>query len=139
MGVKSSVKDVADGHAINFLIPRGLARQATPGAMAQLEADKVKQEALAKVREDLLLKNLKKIKDVKVEIAEKANDNGHLFAAIHEKEIAERLREASGIDVDPAFIKIDEPIKSVGEHSARVVVKDKETTFKIQVLDKKSK
>ncbi len=134
LGVKADIKKVADGYAVNFLIPKGLVKQATEAAVAELEALKTKEAALEKVREDLLVKNLKKIKDTVIEITEKANDKGHLFAAIHEGEIALKLKESSGIDVGASYIKVSEPIKTVGEHEVKVAVKDKEVSFKIKVI-----
>lgn len=133
LGVKADIKNVSDGYAVNFLIPRGLVKQATKAAVAELETLKIKEAALEKVREDLLVKNLKKIKDMVIEVSEKANDKGHLFAAIHESEIALKLKESSGIDVGASYIKTSEPIKTVGEHEVRVMVKDKEASFKIKV------
>ena len=133
VGVKSDIKDVSDGYAVNFLIPRSLARQSTPGVEKAVKIEREKAVALARVREDLLEKSLKKIKGVKILITERANDKGHLFAAVHEKEVADKLKESSGIEVDPVFIKLGEPIKTVGEHDVKISVKDKEVIFKVEV------
>ena len=138
LGKKLDVKDVSDGHALNMLIPRGLVKTATPSAMKQLEAEKQKIAGERKVQEDLLIKNIKDLEGVRIELTEKANDKGHLFAGIHREEIAKRIKEATHLDIIADCIDIKEPIKEVGEFNINVSVQDKKATFKliVQALSK---
>ena len=76
VGKKYEVKNVADGHALNFLIPRGLAVAATVGALKKLEIAKTMVAVEKKVQEDLLLKNLKSLDGARIEIVEKLSING---------------------------------------------------------------
>ena len=76
IGLKHTVKDVADGYAHNFLIPRGLAENATKDKLEKLEALKLKIDVERKVQSDLLAKNLKALKIAKIEISAEAHDKG---------------------------------------------------------------
>ena len=82
IGRKYDVKDVADGYALNLLIPRELAAIASPQAMKRVEQMKEKEGAEKKIQADLLLKNLETIKGLTLNLKEKANDKGHLFAGV---------------------------------------------------------
>src|SRR3989344_4889508 len=73
----------------NFLVPKKLAIIATPKAVAKLEMKKKEIAIEREVQESLLLKNLEEIKGKSIIIKGKANDKGHLFSAIHKKEILE--------------------------------------------------
>ncbi|MDO8590577.1 MAG: 50S ribosomal protein L9 [bacterium] len=133
IGKKYDIKNVSDGHALNLLIPKGLAEVATPSALKKVEKLKVEDSAHKKVQEDLLLMNLKAIEGVTLEISEKANDKGHLFAGVHKKEIIEHMKTDKHIDLLPDFIVLDKPIKEVGEHDVEIRVKDKSVKLKLVI------
>jgi large subunit ribosomal protein L9 len=120
IGKRFDVKNVADGHALNFLIPRGLAQVATPQAVAKIDAEKQKVMAEEKIQEELLAKNLDTIKGLKLTLKEKANEKGHLFAGVTKEILVTEILKATRLNLDPDFIKLDKPIKTVGEH--KVVV-----------------
>jgi len=136
VGKKHDIKTVADGFALNSLIPQGLAEVATSVALARIEKIKKQEESDKKVREDLLSKNIKSLHDVVVEIALPANEKGHLFAGIHLNEIASLVKEQTRIDVLPEFIVLEKPIKEVGEHKIDVKVQGKSATFTLKVVAK---
>jgi len=136
IGKRHDVKAVADGYALNLLIPQKLAEVATPGSLARVELLKKQELADRKVQEDLLAKNLKAIHDVRVETTVAANDEGHLFAGIHATEIAPLVKTSTGIDLLPEFIQLDKPIKTTGEHQIDVKVQGKSATFTLVVKAK---
>lgn len=133
VGKKYEVKNVADGHALNFLIPRGLATPATTGALKKLEIAKVQLVVEKKVQEDLLLKNLKSLDGAKIEISEKANDKGHLFAGLHKEQIIPEIKKQTGLDVLPEFLILEKPIKQIGEQTIEIKVQDKTAKFMVVV------
>src|SRR5690349_155166 len=92
VGKRHDVKEVNDGYAVNFLLPRKLAVSATVKAIAELEARKKEIVVEREVREELLVKNLEGLKGKTITIAAKADDKGHLFKAIHPKDIVEAMR-----------------------------------------------
>jgi len=137
VGKKLDVKNVSDGYALNKLIPRGFAREATPSALKQAEAEKVRVEAQRKVHEDLLVKNLSAVENKIIHIKAKANEQGHLFAAIHENDVVKQLKEELHVDARPDFIKLPEHIKAVGEYKIGVEVQGNRVQFTLVVESEK--
>ena len=134
VGKKYEVVNVAEGYASNALLPKGLAEIATEKTLKRLELLKATDLADQKVREDLLLKNLKDISGVTIEISGKANDKGHLFAGIHKDALVPALKEQTRLDIDPQYVILDKPIKEVGEHKVQVKVQDKSVEFTLNII-----
>ncbi|MCX6752186.1 MAG: 50S ribosomal protein L9 [Candidatus Nomurabacteria bacterium] len=133
VGKKYDVKEVNDGYAMNFLLPRKLATMATPKALAELETRKKEISIEREVQEELLMKNLEEIKGKTITIKGKTNDKGHLFSAIHKKEITEAMKEQNRAEISEEFIILEKPIKEVGEHEIQVSIKGKKSSFKLLV------
>lgn len=136
LGKKYDVKNVSDGYALNFLIPNGMAEPAVGGAIKRLEALKLKEEENRKVREDLLLKNLHSIDGIILEMEERANKQGHLFAGIHKEEIVSELKKQDRLEILPEHINLERPIKEVGEHEIEVKIQNETAKFKLIVKAK---
>ncbi len=133
IGRKYDIKNVSDGYALNFLIPKKVAEIGTAQAIGRAERMKSQDKTVQKIHEDLLLKNLASLEGVSIEIAGKANEKGHLFAAIHAATIAQELKKQKGVDVLPEFLVIEKPIKELGEHEIPVKVQDKAGKFMLVV------
>ncbi len=128
-GNKYEVKNVSDGYATNFLIPNGLALAATDSALKKILSQKEQEDSEKKVHEDLLLKNIKDLEGVRVEMKEPANEQGHLFAGIHASEIVPVIKEQTRLEILPEHIKLPKPIKEVGEHKISVNIQDIKVEF----------
>ncbi|KKQ21333.1 MAG: 50S ribosomal protein L9 [Parcubacteria group bacterium GW2011_GWC1_36_9] len=133
IGKKYDIKEVNDGYAMNFLLPRKLVVTATPRAVAELEMRKKEIVLKREVQENLLLKNLEEIKGKVVTIKGKANDKGHLFSAIHKKEIIEEMKKQLNAEISEEFIILEKPIKEIGECEIPISIKDKNSSFKLIV------
>ena len=133
VGKKYDTKEVNDGYAMNFLLPRKLAVVATPKAVAELEMREKEIVLERQVQEDLLMKNLEEIKGKAVTIKGKTNELGHLFSAIHKKEIIEAMKEQNHADISEEFIVLEKPIKEVGEFEIQISIKNKKSSFKLIV------
>ena len=133
VGKKFDIKEVAEGHALNFLIPRGFATVATAQAVAKINLEKEKIHTEERIQEELLAKNLEKIKELKLTLKEKANDKGHLFAGVTREVLAEEILKATRLNLDVEFIKLDKPIKEVGEHKVMVEALHKKAEFTVAV------
>jgi large subunit ribosomal protein L9 len=119
IGKKGELLDVKEGYARNFLIPNGLAVEATGGAMKQYEEDKKAQERKkAKEKEDALALAAK-IKGTTITLRHKAGEEGRLFGSITSAEISEALKQ-KGFDIDKKHVILDEPIRLVGGHDVKV-------------------
>ncbi len=133
LGRRYDIKDVSSGHALNLLIPEGLAIGATPEAVLRYAAVKAKAEGERKVHEDLLAKNIDDLKDITLTIVGKANEKGHLFAGLKREDIASQLEKQTRLEIDPSFIKLEHPIKEVGEYRIEAAGGGKSAAFKVVV------
>jgi large subunit ribosomal protein L9 len=133
VGRKYDIKNVADGYAVNMLLPRGLAQLATPDAVKKIELLKSQDLTEKSIQNELLLKSLEVIKNLKINIKEKANDKGHLFAGITRERIAEEIEKLSRLKIDPSSIKLDKPIKEVGQHIMILDVLNKKAEFLLNI------
>lgn len=135
VGQRYDIKEVANGYALNALIPKGVAKVATDSVLKELEELKKNDLARKRVREDLLLKSIKDVENVSVEVTGKANDKGHLFASIHEADIVEAVKKQTGLGFDEDHIVIDEPLKEIGEHQIKAKVGEMEVPFKVVIKE----
>lgn len=136
IGHKYQIMTVADGYAGNFLFPNKLAEQATQSALVRVEKLLAEEKAQKAVREDLLIKNLKAIDGVVVEITEKANAKGHLFAGVHKDILIPALKEQTRLDIDAEHLVLDKPLKEVGEHKVTIKVQEETAEFTVSIKAK---
>ncbi len=114
VGKKDDIINTSDGHARNFLFPKGLALEATSNNLNTLNRVKAKEE---EHKQELLeeAKELKKVLDeIKVVMPVKTGEGGKLFGTITNKEIAHHLEQDHNIKVDKKKISLKTQIKSVG-------------------------
>jgi large subunit ribosomal protein L9 len=120
LGKKDQIINVNDGYARNFLIPKGLAAEATAGAVNEAQA---KQNA-EKHRKDSEVSDANalaaKISNVTVTVKSKAGSNGKLFGSITGKDIVEQLKVQHKITIDKKMLNLPEPIRSVGKTEVEV-------------------
>lgn len=120
LGRPGDVKDVADGYAQNFLIPKGLAIEATAGELKHLsqerQADKLKKDRAHADAEELA----KRLATITLMFRLKAGKDGKTFGSVTNKDIAESLKKEHGVDVDRAKITLTEPLRSLGAHTVEV-------------------
>ncbi|OIP75547.1 MAG: 50S ribosomal protein L9 [Parcubacteria group bacterium CG2_30_36_18] len=119
LGKKYEVKDIKNGYARNFLIPKGLAKPATEEVLKWLETQK---EIEAKKAEE----ELKKVQEVasaidgqEVVIPVKIGEDGQLFESIISQKISEKLKEI-GFEIKKTQIDLPEPIKELGEFPVKI-------------------
>lgn len=118
-GKKGEMKEVSDGYARNYLMPRGLASPATADAVNALKLkEKAKAAQMAKEKA-LAEENAKRLSGVVVQISARAGQGGRLFGAVTSQEIAEALREQHGIEIEKNKIVQAEPIKQFGSYEVK--------------------
>jgi len=121
IGKKGDIKEVASGYARNYLIPNGLAYEATPGRLKDL---KMLEETKARksAREVKEAQNLaEKISGKTVIIKVKSGEEGRLFGSVTSADIAGAL-SSSGIKIDKRKIDLTEHIKALGSYSIQVKI-----------------
>lgn len=119
-GKKGEMKEVSDGYARNYLIPRNLAAEATAdnlNAMKLREKAKAAQIAKEKAAAE---ENAKRLSEVQAIVRAKAGAGGKLFGAVTSQEISDALREQFGIEIEKNKIVQADPIKTFGNYTVRV-------------------
>jgi large subunit ribosomal protein L9 len=119
LGKTGDIVKVADGHARNFLIPRGLAMEANVKSIRAVEHDKaliLKRAAKEKEKAEALRERLS---GVSVTISRRSGEQDKLFGSVGAKDIEQALKD-QGVEIDRKDIVLDEPIKSVGEFAVKV-------------------
>lgn len=121
VGKKFEVKEVANGHARNFLIPQGLVKNATPEALEWLKMQK--EIAAQKAEEELkTIQDLaSSLDDLEVTVKVKVGEEGQLFESVNVQGIAERLKEM-GFNVKKNQIHLEEPLKELGEFPVKITL-----------------
>jgi large subunit ribosomal protein L9 len=116
VGKRGDICDVADGYARNFLVPRGLAMKATAGAATQAASmrrardvrdahDRSAAEAIAS-----------KLVPTRITVTMRAGTEGRLFGSVTTADIADAVAAQAGIAIDRKDLRLDEPIKAIGEY-----------------------
>ncbi|MFC9710532.1 50S ribosomal protein L9 [Paenibacillus sp. JNUCC31] len=134
-GKKGQVKEVSEGYAQNFLLPRGIARPATDGNMKTLDNQKAAEDRRKQEEKAEAEALAKKLEAETTELKAKSGEGGRLFGAITSKQIAEALA-AKGLKVDKRKIELDEPIRTLGVTQVTVKVHPEvKATLKVQVTE----
>lgn len=120
LGEKGSVKNVADGYARNYLIPKGMAVVATPGELKVVATNEAVKQRKVQRQEEELKGLADRISGQKLVFEARAGGNGRLFGSITNGDIAEKLSAAVGSEIDRRKIVIEEPIRTTGEHPVTV-------------------
>ncbi len=121
LGRADEVKEVSEGYARNFLFPRNLALQASPKALADIAAQQKKKTANAEAELRRQENLVEEIDGLEIEVTEKTNDQGVLYAAISPQKIIDALTKR-GYAITKNELKMP-AIKSLGDHKAKIKFK----------------
>jgi len=120
LGGPGDVVSVSNGFARNFLLPRGVAYEATEGNKKRIAQEKARLEAAENTRRETAQEFAKKLEEVSITFAARVGEEGKLFGSVTAADIAQQL-EAQGHHVEKRQIDLHEPIKALGVY--RVPVK----------------
>ena len=119
-GRRCEIKEVSEGYASNFLIPKKFAQLAT--AEIQQKISKESKEA-----EDKKLKEIEKLQNLKQDLEKrvftvkvKVGDKGQVFGGVHEKDIAQAVGQKTDTNIDRHQVEISAPIKQIGPHQIKL-------------------
>lgn len=116
LGDRGDVKEVSNGYARNFLIPKGLAMEATPKALKDLETQKKTLERKEQDEKEKMEALAEKLKGVQAALKARVGEGGKLFGSVTSKDIAQNLQE-QGYNVDRRKIDLGEPIRGLGSYT----------------------
>ena len=136
-GKKNEVKEVSDGYARNYLLPKKLAVPADNTNMKELNEKNNSKELKAQKEYEAAVELGKKMEELNVVIYAKAGDGGRLFGSITSKDIAEQIKKQHNIEVDKRKITLDEPIRVLGSRFVDIKIHQKVTTrLRVDVKEK---
>lgn len=136
LGKEGELVNAKDGYARNFLFPKNLAIEATPGNLKswekRLEVEKVKEEEeYAKA-----MKLKEKIETFTIELKGKAGEGGRLFGSITSKDISDALKAQQNISIDKRKIELKDNIKTLGTTQVEVrIYPEVSATLNIKVIE----
>ena len=122
LGSKGNIVEVATGYGRNYLLPQGLAANATVGMIRQIqEAERVRREARS--RELEAAEDIRShLAETRVVIAARVNDEGQLFGSIGIAEIIDAVKSLSSLVLERGTINLAEPIKTIGYHEVTITL-----------------
>jgi large subunit ribosomal protein L9 len=130
---RGDIKDVSDGYARNYLLPRGLALPATPSAMKSAQKIAEERERKRARQHDEYLELARQIDGKELHFKAKSSSKGTLHGSITGTDIAEQLSKLIAVDVDKKKIALKGYLHKVGEHEVEVIF-SKDAAAKIKVI-----
>jgi len=118
LGKKGDLVQVAEGYGRNFLLPRGLAIEATPANLKNLAFEKTRAENKKKKELEDARVIGKKLDGAEVNVPAKAGEGGRLFGSVTSKEVADQIKNQFNVEIDKRKMELKETIKSVGTYDA---------------------
>ena len=131
VGARGTIKEVADGYALNFLIPRKLAEQATADKVAAVKGEMDALTAKEQAREMIAGEQAKRLEGARLTVKVTANEKGHLYKQLSAEDVVKAFKAELKEDVPVRSIVFESPIKVAGEsqitikfgaHVARVLI-----------------
>jgi large subunit ribosomal protein L9 len=123
LGWLGDIVEVKTGYARNYLLPQGLAKVANEASIRSIAEEKARRAEQRTLEGKRLEEAVKAIEGAEVVLAAKANELGHLFGSVSERQIAENLRE-QGFEVRDEIVQLPEHIKEIGTHSVTLKFRD---------------
>lgn len=120
IGKKGEVKNVADGYALNFLLPGKLAEAATNRKMEEIKSQQARQIKAREKQKNNAEKMVAKLSGTAIKIKAKTSDAGKLFAGITVRDIAREIKNQKKVEVDEKYIKLGKHIKEIGEYEVKI-------------------
>lgn len=119
IGHRFEIVEVPNGYAMNRLIPKGLAKPATPENVKKISAQKEHKQEVVAHREEDFKTAVKKISDQDVIVRVEANDQGHMFETLKAGLIVKALSE-QGVKIEETQVVIPNAIKQTGEYTVEL-------------------
>src|SRR5881628_3154474 len=133
VGRVGDIVEVSPGYARNYLLPKGLAVEPTPGNIKRIETRKQEIDKQERERREQQAALLKQLESVEVTLERRANEQGHLFGSVSATDIAKAL-QAQGYAVEPDDVLLPGKLDQINTYQVRVkFAEDLETELKVWV------
>lgn len=114
LGKEGDLVTVKDGYARNYLLPRGIATEATKGNVKEWKLRQRAEEKKAEAEYEEALKIKEKLDEIEIKFIKKAGEEGRLFGSITSQDISDALKEKHNITIDKRKIAMEDNIKTLG-------------------------
>src|SRR5256714_926299 len=136
LGKAGDLKDVANGYARNYLLPRQLAAGATPSLIANRQQRIAAEQRKLEKQNELNRQQAERLGEVTLTFKARVGSQGRLYGSITSQDIAAGLREAEGIVIDRRMIDMPEPIRTTGTFKVPVKIASKlQPEITVNVVD----
>ncbi|HEX6480877.1 MAG TPA: 50S ribosomal protein L9 [Ktedonobacteraceae bacterium] len=136
LGKAGDLKDVANGHARNYLFPRQLAAAATPALIANRDQRIAAEQRKLEKQSDENRQQAERLGQITLTFKARVGREGRLYGSITSQDIAAGLRESEGIVIDRRMIELPNPIRSVGTFMVPIKIAHKlEPKITVNVID----
>ena len=137
LGKKDEIVDISDGYARNYVLPKGIGKEANAVNLNDLKLKKANEEKVAKEKLEDAKKLAVKLETKEVTVKIKSGEGGKTFGSISSKEIAAAAKEQCSLDVDKKKIQLSEAIKSLGEYEVQIKLHPQVVgKLKVKVIEK---
>lgn len=133
VGKAGEVKEVADGYAKNYLLPKRLALPATPAALKTVEAQIEREGKVLQRSAEELESIAQQIEGMVFTFRAKVMEGGRIYGSVRDIQIAEEIERCSGADIERTKIELDQPIRELGTYEL-VVRLSRDLAPKIRVV-----
>jgi large subunit ribosomal protein L9 len=113
LGKPGDVVKVSNGYARNFLLPHGVAFEATPGNLKRIQQERDRLDAAENERRDAAKGLAEKLEQIQLTFSARVGEEGKLFGSVGAADVAQQL-EAQGFHIEKRQIDLHEPIKALG-------------------------
>ncbi|RAQ96270.1 50S ribosomal protein L9 [Thermogemmatispora tikiterensis] len=139
LGKAGDVKEVANGYARNYLLPRKLAAGATPALLANREQRVAAERRQLEKQEQLNRQLAERLSQVTLTFKARVGRNGRLYGSVTSQDIADGLRQAEGLTIDRRLIDLPSPIRSTGTFEVPVrVARNLVPRLTVRVIDQEA-
>ncbi len=140
LGKAGDMKEVANGYARNYLLPRQLAAGATPGLIANRTQRIAAEQRKLEKQAEFNRQQAERLHQISLTFKARVGSQGRLYGSITSQDIAAALRESENITIDRRVIDLSEPIRSIGTFSVSVkVATGLEPKITVNVVDEAGK
>lgn len=119
LGHPGDVVKVSPGFARNYLLPRGIAYEATPGNLKRIAQEKGRLEAAENTRRDAAQELANKLEPISLTFSARVGEEGKLFGSVTSGDIAQQL-EAQGVHIEKRMIDLHDPIRALGVYKVPI-------------------
>ena len=136
LGKAGDLKDVANGYARNFLLPRRLAAGATPALLANHQQRVAAEQRKLEKQAEQNRQQAERLNQISLTFKARVGRQGRLYGSITSQDIAAGLRESEGISIDRRVIDLPNPIRALGTYMVPVKIAQKlEPKITVNVVD----